>query len=266
MTDEWTKSEMRDLQRLLRRLLRGPCEFRAGDGAMLHLAALPGAFPAALIARAERRGLLVQGAGRLAATGATAAFLRRALLPEDAFAGQHRIEIDVSVEYEGQRQSARRNLAESPLSLLARLKDRTGQDFFPEEAREAGERLLSDFHRAQLRPRVPATWEPRLSSRGKGQAGGQSELADRAIAARQRCSRAVEAMGPELSGVAVDVCCFEKGLETVERERQWPARSAKLMLRTALLALARHYAPPAPKHRSSHHWGTEGYRPPLSQP
>ena len=43
-------------------------------------------------------------------------------------------------------------------------------------------------------------------------------------------------------------------------------RSAKLMLRTALLALARHYAPPAPQRRTSHHWGTEGYRPPLSQP
>jgi hypothetical protein len=62
----------------------------------------------------------------------------------------------------------------------------------------------------------------------------------------------------------VDVCCFAKGLETVERERQWPARSAKLMLRTALLALARHYMPPpSGSGRTSHHWGGSDYRPAM---
>ncbi|HEX2146380.1 MAG TPA: DUF6456 domain-containing protein [Pseudorhizobium sp.] len=73
-------------------------------------------------------------------------------------------------------------------------------------------------------------------------------------------------MGPELAGVAVDVCCFSKGLETVERERQWPVRSGKLMLRTALLALSRHYAPPPrASGRTSHHWGAAGYRPPIGR-
>jgi hypothetical protein len=82
--------------------------------------------------------------------------------------------------------------------------------------------------------------------------------------ARMRFTRAAEAMGPELSGVAIDVCCFEKGLEAVEREHQWPVRSGKLMLRTALLALLRHYNPPPPqKPRTSHHWGAEDYRPVL---
>jgi hypothetical protein len=55
-----------------------------------------------------------------------------------------------------------------------------------------------------------------------------------------------------------------KGLTVVERERQWPARSAKLMLRAALMTLARHYAPPRPeKPGRMRHWGEEGYRPEL---
>ncbi|MFN3502108.1 MAG: DUF6456 domain-containing protein, partial [Allorhizobium sp.] len=47
-----------------------------------------------------------------------------------------------------------------------------------------------------------------------------------------------------------------------EHERQWPARSAKLMLRTALLSLARHYAPPPVRSRTRH-WGDDGFRPDI---
>lgn len=251
---EWSRGERRALQQLLRRLLRGAVAVADEEPET----------GADLLRRATACGLVREAGGLLSATAEARAFLRRLALPDDdAFAGQHRIEETVVVELQGSRQPARRNRLESPLSGLVRLKDRNGSAFLPVAAVDAGERLLSDFTRAQLQPKITVSWEPILSGRVRGAAGGGGEIADSALAARARFLRAVEAMGPELSGVAVDVCCFAKGLETVERERQWPVRSAKLLLRAALLALARHYAPPAKESRRSHHWGADGYRPPL---
>ena len=90
-----------------------------------------------------------------------------------------------------------------------------------------------------------------------------------ALAARLRFDRAMRAVGPELAGVLVDVCCFLKGLETVEREHQWPARSAKLVLRLALESLARHYglseaATGLERARGIRQWGADGYRPRIT--
>lgn len=256
----------RHLLRLIRQLARGDCAIEAGQGSEVRLTgAEERTYPEAVIAQACSLGLAELSQGRIAASAQASSFLRRALVTgEEAFIEQHGEIVTVSVEIEGARQPVRRNLAESPLGTIARMKDRDGKPFLPAEALEAGERLAADFTRGQLQPRVTASWEPRLATRAKGAPGGQADIADSAISARNRFSTAVEAMGPELSGVAVDVCCFAKGLETVERERQWPARSAKLMLRTALLALARHYAPPGPaKRRQSHHWGAEDFRPVL---
>lgn len=260
------RAARKEMLRLIRQLARGECAVTPSpDGETLMLGEEGRAYSRATLRAAEATGLLRIVEGRASASPEASAFLRRALIEgEESFGDQHREIAVENIEVEGARQPVRRNLVESPLSALARIKDRNGARFLPEEAIAAGERLLADFTRAQLQPRVTASWEPRLASRGKGQAGGQTEIAESALAARDRVSRAVEAMGPELAGVAVDVCCFLKGLELVERERQWPVRSAKLMLRAALLALARHYAPPAPeRRRRSHHWGAEGYRPVL---
>ncbi|MFG1350606.1 DUF6456 domain-containing protein [Xanthobacter autotrophicus] len=127
------------------------------------------------------------------------------------------------------------NLAESPLAWLARRTGKDGRALVDQTQLAAGERLREDFTRAQLTPRVTSRW-----SEVSG-AGTPEAFTDMVLAAKQRVARAMTAVGPELSGVLLDVCCFLKGLEAVERERLWPARTAKVVLGLALDRLAVHY-------------------------
>lgn len=132
------------------------------------------------------------------------------------------------------------NDSESPLAWLARRKGRDGRTMIGHAQFIAGEKLRADFTRAHLAPRVTSSWSG--IARGKNCGGGDAgTMTDVVIAARQRVRLALDACGPELSGILLDVCCFLRGLEDVERERGWPARSAKVVLQLALDRLARHY-------------------------
>lgn len=172
------------------------------------------------------------------------------------------------VELPEGRREAVANLSESPLAQLARRKSKDGRPFLDPREFRAGERLRADYTRGQLLPRLGANWSAAGSSgRPIGTPGASAELTDGAVAARQRVNAALAAVGPELGGLLVDVCCFLKGLETVEIERAWPARSSKVVLRTALAALARHYEPERRKTPGGSilHWGSEGYRPQIGE-
>lgn len=266
MSDAREGKNAGDLVKLLRFLLVAGEARLSGDGALAAADGRVQPFSPAALDEALSLGLVRRAGAVLAATPEARAHLKRRLCAgQTPFAGQHRDVAEVVMVRDGVRERALVNRLESPLAALARLKEKTGGAFLPESALAAGERLHADFTRGGLQPRMTMSWEPRIASRQKGEAGASRDLTDTALAARLRLARAIEAIGPELSGVALDVCCFMKGLETVERERQWPARSAKLLLRAALMALARHYAPPAtaPKRRT-HAWGAEGYRPELS--
>lgn len=127
---------------------------------------------------------------------------------------------------------------ESPLIRLSSRKGADGKPFLAAHEVAAGERLRADFTRGGLSPSVTQRWEDTPRS---GPRSGPADLSDAVLDCRARVQHALKAVGPELSGVLLDVCCFLKGTERVEAERQWPARSAKLMLKTGLAALARHY-------------------------
>ncbi len=131
--------------------------------------------------------------------------------------------------------------SESPLAWLARRRGRDGQALIAPHQLQAGERLRADFTRAQMMPRTTADWSSPISSDRRSAPGGAAAMTDGTLAARQRVNAALEAVGPEFSGLLIDLCCFLKGLEDLERARGWPARSAKVVLQLALDRLARHY-------------------------
>lgn len=131
---------------------------------------------------------------------------------------------------------------ESPLLWLRRRSGKDGRPQISDAEFAAGERFRADLTRAQMLPRTTMNWDAALTpdERGPGPRD-PAGASDAAIAARQRVRHACDRLGSELSGLAIDVCGFLKGLDQVERERRWPARSAKVVLRVALAALASHY-------------------------
>jgi hypothetical protein len=130
--------------------------------------------------------------------------------------------------------------AESPLAWLARRRGRDGRALIEMHQLQAGERLCIDFTCAHLMPRTTANLEDPVRS-GRQTGGRATDFTDTMIAARARLHAALDAAGPEFSGLLLDVCCFLKRLEDIERERTWPVRSAKVVLQLGLERLARHY-------------------------
>lgn len=189
----------------------------------------------------ERRGLAAFEGSRVVATEAGRARVAREAAGAEGLLAQHRTVARKTVATEAGHETLLVDLDESPLAWLARRKGRDGKPLLGLAEVAAGERLRSDFTRARMTPRVTANWEAAVSSGRRGGGGQGLDLADAVVAAQKRVSLALEAVGPELSGALVDVCCFLKGLEEVERERSWPARGAKLVLGLGLARLARHY-------------------------
>jgi hypothetical protein len=259
--------------RILRVLKRGPADMvEAAEPRSIMLEGEDGrrcVVSKALLEALVQRGLITRKAGTVFLTAPGKSLIDGTPVGTEGYHDQHRELQTMEIDVGGHEQQAAINLAESPLAAIARRKDRSGRKFLEEAHLLAGERLRADFTRGSMSPQLGVNWQAAGANAGRsGNSGGMAELTDAALSARLRVEKAVEAVGPELSGVLLDCCCFLKGMEWIESERGWPPRSAKILLKTALGILARHYGYSTRATSSRHagrivHWGGEGYRPTL---
>jgi len=127
------------------------------------------------------------------------------------------------------------NVAESPLGWLFARGLVTQRQF------DAGERLRTDWERAQLAPRVTMSWDSAPVSRGHGGSSPEPDLAGAQIDAKRRFDDAIAAAGPGLADILWRVVCAGEGMRHAETALGWPARAGKLVLTFALDRVAAYY-------------------------
>jgi Domain of unknown function (DUF6456) len=157
------------------------------------------------------------------------------------FADQHR-EWDTRDVADGSgARRMRYNMAESPIAVLGRRRDRDGKLFLEPDMIEAAERLREDFELAQMGPRVAQNWDRFLTAGDRGGFKADAGVAEGPPSARDRVALALRDLGPGLGDVVLRVCCYLEGLEMAEKRMGWASRSGKIVLRIALMRLKRHY-------------------------
>lgn len=158
------------------------------------------------------------------------------------FADQHRAYGEKTVHSDGRKQRLRYNMCESPVTALARRKDKDGAYFLSETLVSAAERFFARGFRivpdgaarcAELGS-LPDRRRPWWFSVRRG----DRQRAERGAGAR--CG-GLRYLGPGLGDVALRCCCYLEGLESAEKRMGWSARSGKIVLRIALQRLSHFY-------------------------
>jgi len=194
-------------------------------------------------------------------TDAGSGWIRRALAEDDPFAAQHRIETQRAIAGpDGGMITLTVNDAESPLGWLFRRSGPDGRGLITQWQFQAGERLRADFTLAQINPRLGVDLTAPVVA---GRRGAKSEtLSETVIAAKQRFTRALAAVGPGLSDLLFDVCCHLTGLEAAEKQKGWPLyitfNILKLLITFCMKCFLPTKSPPKRRQRSLeriiNHW------------
>jgi len=222
---------------------------RAGSGD-----APVGAFPADDVVAAAKRGWIEAASDgwgwKITRPGAAVVRAARASATAGRAASAPAREVGRTVDRFRESRAASAREAGGSLAWLHSRRDKDGQPMISAEQLAAGERLAGDLWRARMTPRVTSVWTGVPGDAGSRRAapGAGIDMADGVIAAKVRVERALRAVGPEFAGPLIDVCGHMLGLDDIERINNLPMRSGKMLLRTALTRLARHYGLLPPEH------------------
>ena len=182
----------------------------------------------------------ITGAGRTALASLMEKFGTQMDLRTGCFGDQPEADTDAVFDEVPTSGRARYGSGESPLSALARRRTKNGEPFLDDSLVQAGEQLREDFELAQMDARGQVDWDAMLEDNTPA-APIALRHGSEPSAARDRVRAAIQSLGPGLADVALRCCCYLEGLEVTERRLGWSARSGKIVLRIALMALKRHY-------------------------
>ena len=152
--------------------------------------------------------------------------------------GERSIELGIKSERWGGAASPRSvtvNLTESPLGWLL------AHGFVSRRQFDAGERLRSDWERAQLAPRVTMAWDAAPVARARFGSAFSADPNGGQIDAKDRFDAAIAAAGPGLADILWRIVCAGEGMRDAETALGWPARAGKLVLTFALDRVAAYY-------------------------
>ncbi len=130
------------------------------------------------------------------------------------------------------------NLSESPLGWLHARGHLSDRQF------DSGEKLRSDWERANLAPNITMRWDGAPVRGGSRSAPIALTASEAQLMAKQRFDNAIEDIGSDLSDIAWRIICGGEGVPAAEKKLGWPARSGKLVLKIALDRLGDHYRMP----------------------
>lgn len=212
--------------KLITRLVRhGAAELRDGkimwaSASAQEIRGAPG-----FLADLSSQGLIEICRGKVSARPEARSWLRRQRSISGEFGDQHRTitHSDRGVRTNVEAQTLRRLAAPS-----------AKEAFLSGHHLAAAERISLWGRRAQLQPRVTMSYDPTYNASHKSGAGAGADITDMAAHARKQLNDLLKEMPKDCGDMLVDVCVYEKGLQTIEQERRWPRRSAKLVLRIAL--------------------------------
>lgn len=145
------------------------------------------------------------------------------------------------IEADGEIRYARGTDPGGPVARLLRL-TADGAGFFSGREIAAARQIWSDFEGGQRGLLRGSDLEAApKSGAARGPGSGQEAAMLAGLAARDSVREALEALPRPFAAAVRAFCLDETGLEALERQSRWPARSGKVVLKLALELLADHY-------------------------